>query len=106
MSFFEFFNNQDINKGIDKFNNTSNAVLLDVRTQEEYNQGHIKGSINIPLSDINSVSNYISNKDIPIFVYCHSGARSSQAVEHLKQMNYTNIENIGGIMNYKGTVVK
>lgn len=106
MSFFDFFNNQDINKGLDKFSKTSNAVLLDVRTKDEYNLGHIKGSINIPLSDINSVANYISNKDTHIFVYCHSGARSSQAVEDLKEICYTNIENIGGIMNYKGTVVK
>ena len=106
MSFFNLFSNQDINKGVDKFRNTAGSVLLDVRTKEEHNQGHIEGSINIPLDRLEVVQEAIKNKKTPLFVYCHSGARSTQAVDYLKRIGYTNVENIGGYMNYKEKVVK
>ena len=49
MSLLNMFKRTDINDGVDEFRNTPNAVLLDVRTKEEYKDGHIEGSINIPL---------------------------------------------------------
>lgn len=106
MNIFSLFSNQDINKGVDKFHNTSGSVLLDVRTKQEYNQGNIKGSINIPLDKLELVEKTIKNKETPLFVYCHSGSRSGQAVDYLKQVGYTNVENIGGFMNYKEKVVR
>ncbi len=106
MNLFSLFSNQDINKGVDKFRNTSGSVLLDVRTKKEYNQGNIEGSINIPLDRLEVVQEAIKNKKTPLFVYCHSGARSTQAVDYLKRIGYTNVENIGGYMNYKEKVVR
>ena len=46
----------------------------------------------------------VSEKDVPLFVYCHSGARSSQAVRLLARMGYTNLKNIGGMAAYTGKV--
>ena len=54
-------------------------VLLDVRTPDEYRQGHIPGSKNVPLQSISKVAGIIDNKSTPIFVHCLSGARSRQA---------------------------
>ena len=104
MSFFDLFNQPDVNQGVKEFQKTSGAVLLDVRTPEEYRAGHIPGSKNISLQTIDTVGSVAENKDIPLFVYCQSGARSRQAVGMLKQMGYTNVNNIGGIAAYAGKV--
>ncbi|HIS57073.1 MAG TPA: rhodanese-like domain-containing protein [Candidatus Fimimorpha excrementavium] len=85
-------------KGIEQFQNTPGAVLLDVRTREEYNERHVPGSVNLPLSELEQIS---YAKTTPLFVYCHSGARSSQACRYLKQKGYQ-AENIGGIVSYRG----
>ncbi len=102
MGFFDFLLGADINKGIDEYSGTKGAVLLDVRTVEEYREGHVKGSINIPLDSLNKVGGKVPTKDTPIFTYCHSGARSMQAVSYLKRLGYDNVKNIGGIARYTG----
>lgn len=104
MGLFNFFNLPDINKGVEDFNSTPNAVLLDVRTEEEYSEGHIPKSMNVPLHKINNISGYIKNKNTPIFVHCLSGARSAQAAAALGRMGYTDVRNIGGISSYRGKV--
>ena len=80
--------------------------MLDVRTKEEYESGHIENSENIPLQQIEKVLAQITDKSTPLFVYCQSGARSSSATSALKQMGYLNVTNIGGISSYRGKVVK
>ena len=102
MSLFGLFTKTDINTGIEQFHNTPHGVLLDVRTRQEYADGHIPGSLNIPLDRIDSALEAIPNKETPVFVYCLSGGRSGQAVAHLKKMGYTDVVNIGGISNYQG----
>lgn len=104
MGFFDLFRQKDINQGLLDFKAVEGAVLLDVRTAEEYRQGHIPGSINISLQTIDKVLLEISNKETPLFVYCYSGSRSGQAVNLLKGMGYTNVTNIGGISSYSGKV--
>ena len=104
MSFFNLFKQPDVNRGVMEFQRTSGAVLLDVRTPEEYRGGHIPGSKNIPLQTIDRVSSVAENKDTALYVYCQSGARSRQAAGMLKQMGYTNVNNIGGIAAYAGKV--
>ena len=104
MGIFDFFKQPDINKGILEYRNTNGAVLLDVRTPQEYREGHIPGSNNIPLQQLENVEEIAENKDTVLYVYCHSGARSRQAVSLLKHMGYTNIHNIGGIAAYHGKV--
>ena len=106
MSFMDFLKRPDINKGVEEWRNTTNAVLLDVRTVDEYRQGHIDGSLNIPLQNIHTVKNNIPDLDKPIYVHCLSGARSAQATSVLKSMGYTNVTDIGGINSYCGKMVK
>ena len=76
MGFFDLFRQKDIKQGLLDFKAVEGAVLLDVRTAEEYRQGHIPGSINISLQTIDKVLLEISNKETPLFVYCYSGSRS------------------------------
>lgn len=107
MGLFNFFRNTtDINTGVAEYETNDGAVLLDVRTAEEYRDGHIDGSVNMPLDRISSVKNTVKDKSTPLYVYCLSGGRSGQAVSYLKQMGYTNAKSIGGISSYRGKVVK
>ena len=104
MGFFDFLKGPDISQGVKEYQATPGAVLLDVRTLEEYREGHIPGSKNVPLQAIDSAAAVIKEKDTPIFAYCYSGARSAQAVSALQRMGYTNVKNIGGIAAYAGKV--
>ena len=85
----------------DKVN--SGAILVDVRTQDEYNEGYIEGAILFPVSDINSntAQEYLPDKDAVIIVYCRSGNRSSQAAQKLKQLGYKNVYDLGSIDNWE-----
>ena len=102
MTFFDFQKGPDINQGVKEYSTTDGAVLLDVRPPDEYLQGHIPGSKNVPLQSISKVAGMIDNKSTPIFVYCLGGVRSRQAAAILQQMGYTNVKNIGGISAYAG----
>ena len=106
MGLFNFLRNTDINDGIAEYKTNDGAVLLDVRTSEEYRDGHIDGSVNIPLDRISSVENTIKDKNTPLYVHCYSGIRSGQAVSYLKNIGYENVRNIGGISSYRGKVIK
>ena len=104
MGIFDFFKHPDINQGVQEYKNAAGAVLLDVRTPQEYREGHIPGSQNVPLQQLDKVEEVTENKDTVLYVYCRSGTRSSQAVSLLKHMGYTNVHNIGGIAAYSGKV--
>ena len=69
---------------------------------DEYWQGHIPGSKNVPFQSISKVAGMIDYKSTPIFVYCLGGVRSRQAAAILQQMGYTNVKNIGVISAYAG----
>lgn len=102
--FFGLFG-KNINKGLLEFSETPGAVLLDVRTPEEYHSGHIKGSVNIPLDEIASANSKIPDKYTPVFVYCASGSRSAAAVNMLRHYGFIHTADIGGIYAYKGELV-
>ena len=104
MGLFDFFKQADINQGVKEYMATPGAVLLDVRTSEEYRGGHIPGSKNVPLQTIDKIASVAENKDTVLFVYCYSGARSRQAAALLQRMGYRNVNNIGGIAAYAGNV--
>lgn len=106
MGLFDFFRSADINAGVTEYNLTDGAVLLDVRTAEEYRDGHIEGSVNLPLDRISSIGDAVKDKNTPLYVHCYSGSRSGQAVSYLKRMGYTNAKNIGGISSYRGKMVR
>ena len=104
MGIFDFFKHPDINQGVQEYKNAEGAVLLDVRSPQEYREGHIPGSKNVPLQQLDKVEEVTENKDTVLYVYCRSGARSRQAVSLLQAMGYTNVHNIGGIAAYSGKV--
>ena len=82
-----------------------NFILLDVRTPEEFADGHIPGAINIPNESIgeNDIAE-LSDKEQRIYVYCRSGNRSKQASAKLVNLGYTNVVEIGGIIDYHGEI--
>ena len=76
-------------------------IILDVRTQEEYDQGHIPGAIVISHEEIaEKAEEVLTDKDQLILVYCRSGRRSKIAAEALVELGYTNIKEFGGIINW------
>ena len=78
----------------------NNAILLDVRSKQEYEEGHINGSINIPVYELEKTAKIKLNKESIIIVYCSAGVRSKRAVQTLRKLGYKNIYNIeGGIEN-------
>ena len=104
MGFLNLFKQADINQGVKEYTATPGAVLLDVRTPEEYRGGHIPGSKNVPLQAIGKVVSVAENKDTTRYVYCYSGVRSRQAAGLLQRMGYRYVNNIGGIAAYAGKV--
>ena len=91
-----------IEEGLDQFKETPGAVLIDVRSEEEYEEGHLKDSMNIPLNKLAAIS---LPKETPLFVYCLSGARSRRASVFLRKTGY-DVINIGGIVDYSGELVR
>lgn len=106
IGFFNMFNKTDVHEANSQFEATPGAVLLDVRSPGEYEEGHLPRSRNIPLPNIHQTTQCVPKKDTPLFVYCFSGARSGQAVRELRNMGYSNVTNMGGINHYRGKVEK
>lgn len=77
------------------------AKVIDVRSRQEYDEGHIDGAINIPEYEINSsIKNVLNNLDEELIVYCQSGSRSRKAYKKLIKLNYKNVFNLyGGLDN-------
>lgn len=97
--------NKDIfNQGVKEQRATAGSVLLDVRGEDEYREGHVPGSKNIPLQRMNEIDRLVKDKNTHIYVYCHSGFRSGQATVVLESMGYKNVKSIGGIVSWKGEV--
>lgn len=83
-------------------------IILDVRTAEEFADGHIPDAVNIPNESIGEEDNIsqLPNKDQLIFVYCRSGRRSKEASKKLAALGYTNVYEFGGIIDWAGPTVK
>lgn len=92
---------------MDRLNNESDIVLLDVRTKEEYDTGHIKDSILIPVDVLEEQAiESLKDKDATIFIYCRSGNRSKTATKILLNQGYKNVYDLGGINDWTYEVVK
>jgi rhodanese-related sulfurtransferase len=92
-------------KALSQMAKEENFILLDVRTMEEYHDGHIPGAINIANESIGKEEILqLPDKNQRIYVYCRSGNRSKQAAKKLVKLGYTNIIEIGGIIDYHGDV--
>ena len=82
------------------------VLIVDVRTKEEYDQGHIKSAILLPNTEIkNQAAISLPDKDATILVYCRSGNRSKSASLELIQMGYTKVYDFGGIIDWSYDVV-
>ena len=81
--------------------NEKGYVILDVRTQEEYDEAHIDGAILIPDYEItDKAENILKDKNQLILVYCRSGRRSKLAASELVKLGYTNVKEFGGIIDW------
>ena len=88
-------------------NENKNYVIVDVRTPDEYKEGHIPNAINIPNETINeTVYDKLQDKNQLILIYCRSGSRSRQAAYKMQKLGYTNLVDFGGIINWKGKIEK
>ena len=86
---------------------TDDYILLDVRTREEYTDGHIAGALLLPDYEISTkAESIISEKDALILVYCRSGRRSKNAASELATLGYTNVKEFGGIIDWPYDTVK
>lgn len=78
-----------------------NVIVVDVRTLEEYNEGHIENAILIPNETIqDKPPEQLPDFDAEILIYCRSGNRSQQAAEKLIDLGYTNVYDFGGIIDW------
>lgn len=79
------------------------AILLDVRTADEYNEKHIDGASLLPLDEIDndSIAAIVHDKNSPIIVYCKSGNRSHQALLKLQALGYSKVYDLGAMSNWK-----
>lgn len=81
-------------------------VLLDVRTKEEFREGHIEGALNIPLANLAyQIEEEVTDKDQEIVLYCRSGVRTLTAAEILRELEYTKVYDMGGILSWPYEVV-
>ena len=78
----------------------SEAIVLDVRTQEEFDQGHIPGAVCLPNEFITAEMPFPFEKDAEILVYCRSGRRSAEAASKLRSMGFTKVFDFGGILDW------
>ena len=86
---------------------TSEPVLLDVRTPSEYHESHIRGARLIPVDELDRrASSELPDRNALILVYCRSGARAANAVKLLVHMGYKNVFSFGGILDWPYETVK
>ena len=106
MGFFDFFRKKDINEGLRAYRAEARAILIDVREQKEYAEGHLPQSRNIPLGRIDLVESMIPDKEVPLFLYCEKGARAEKAARKLADLGYQKVTAIGGVEAYGGKLEK
>jgi len=102
---YRFFRNMevyDITMQELKNKQSNGAIIVDVRSSQEYDEGHICGAINIPEYKINcKIDKILLNKENEIVLYCSSGIRSKDAYKKLIKLGYKNVCNLyGGLENY------
>lgn len=79
----------------------NDAILIDVRSAEEYSKFYIKDSINVPLDNIQELPDLIEDKETVIILYCQTGERSKEAAKKLAKLGYKNLYSLdGGLINW------
>lgn len=81
-------------------------TIVDVRTAQEYSEGHVPGAINIPVENIGSDKPAeLADTDADLIVYCRTGVRSKQASDKLVELGYQHVNDMGGIVDWTGDKV-
>jgi len=81
------------------------AMVIDVRTPQEFASGHVRGAINVPVDQVQSrIKEVAKSKDTPLMVHCQSGGRSARAAAALREMGYTNVKDLGSYANAQAAV--
>ena len=95
-------------KGIELAGNNPDAIIVDVRREDEYKSGHIPGAVLLTMEKINeeTATKVLPDKNQMILVYCRSGRRSKIAAQNLFDLGYTNLIEFGGILDYTGEIEK
>ena len=92
---------------IKNYQDIENVFIIDVREFSEYEEGHLSNSVNIPLGNIESVGDiYGIEKESKIIVYCRSGNRSKTAQVMLEKLGYTNVYDMGGVIDWPYDIEK
>ena len=100
-------NTIDAEKAMEMMASGDPYTLVDVRTQAEFDDGHIEGALLLPNDQLETLAEeQLPDKDAVILVYCRSGNRSAAASELLIELGYTNVYDFGGIMDWPGEIVK
>ncbi|MDY5612278.1 rhodanese-like domain-containing protein [Dysosmobacter sp.] len=83
-----------------RMDENSEAIVLDVRTQEEFDQGHIPGAVCLPNEFIAADMPFPFGKDTELLLYCRSGRRSAEAAKKLRELGFSNVFDFGGIIDW------
>ena len=96
----------DSNKAKELMDESTDYIIVDVRTQDEYDTSHIPNAVCIPNESIGDTDiKELPDKTQTVFVYCQSGVRSKEAAEKLADMGYTDVIEFGGITDWEGDVI-
>lgn len=97
-----------IAEGLEIAKNNPDAIIVDVRHDDEYKAGHIPGAVLLTMETItaDTAAKVLPDKTQMILIYCRSGRRSKIAAQNLLDLGYTNLIEFGGILDYKGKVEK
>lgn len=95
-------------EGIEIAKKNPDAIIVDVRRDDEYKAGHIPGAVLLTMETITeeTATKVLPDKNQMILIYCRSGRRSKIAAQSLLELGYTNLIEFGGILDYKGRVEK
>ena len=95
-------------EGLEIAKNNPDAIIVDVRRDDEYKAGHIPGAVLLTMETITAetAAKVLPDKNQMILIYCRSGRRSKIAARNLLDLGYTNLIEFGGILDYKGKVEK
>ncbi len=95
-------------EGIEIAKKNPDAIIVDVRREDEYKAGHIPGAVLLTMETItaDTAAKVLPDKNQMILIYCRSGRRSKIAAQNLLDLGYTNLIEFGGILDYKGKIEK
>ena len=101
----EGYNHLTHNEAKEIMHSNPDAIVLDVRTQEEYEKKHIPGALLVPIEELREGNfDSLPDKDATILIYCRTGRRAIEATEILASNGYKNVYEFGGIVDWTGSV--